>query len=63
LLVDSDSEPINTLDKLMQPEKPRLGGAVAIVVFVAVLLAFTIQSDLTTYTQSQLGFKQPYFLL
>lgn len=47
----------------MQPEKPRLGGIAAVVVFIAVLLAFTIQSDLTTYIQTQLGFKQPYFLL
>jgi len=46
----------------MQPEKPRLGGIAAIIVFIAVLLAFTIQSDLTTYIQTQLGFKQPYFL-
>jgi hypothetical protein len=47
----------------MQPEKPRLGGIAAVITFIAVLLAFTAQSDLTTYVQFQLGFKQPYFLL
>ena len=44
-------------------DKPHLGGITAVVVFVAVLLAFTVQSDLTTYVQSQLHFRQPYFIL
>lgn len=46
----------------MEPEKPQLGGVAAVLVFILALLAFTIQSDLTTYIQKQLGFKQPYFL-
>lgn len=44
-------------------DRPRLGGVAAVAVFIAVLLAFTIQSDATTYVQSNLNFKRPYMLL
>ncbi|KZT44647.1 hypothetical protein SISSUDRAFT_976694 [Sistotremastrum suecicum HHB10207 ss-3] len=43
-------------------DRPRLGGVAAVAVFIAVLLAFTIQSDATTYVQSNLNFKRPYML-
>lgn len=47
----------------MRQERPRLGGTPAVIVFIAVLLAFTAQSDLTTYVQRQLEFQKPFFIL
>ncbi|KAJ3558818.1 hypothetical protein NM688_g698 [Phlebia brevispora] len=39
-----------------------LGGKWAIVLFAFVLLAFVIESQFTQYVQTNLGFRQPYFV-
>ncbi|KIJ21773.1 hypothetical protein PAXINDRAFT_165169 [Paxillus involutus ATCC 200175] len=40
----------------------RLGGNFAFVLFIAVLLAFVVEAQLTQYLQTTLGYKQPYFI-
>ncbi|KAH0590764.1 hypothetical protein J132_05461 [Termitomyces sp. J132] len=42
---------------------PRLGGSITVVLFIAILLAFVVQSELTQYVQTILGYRQPFFLL
>lgn len=39
-----------------------LGGATAVILFVLVLLGFVIETQLTQYVQTNLGFRQPYFI-
>ncbi|KAG6336675.1 hypothetical protein ID866_2422 [Astraeus odoratus] len=41
---------------------PRLGGKSAFVLFVVVLLAFVVETQLTQYLQTTLGYKQSYFI-
>ncbi|CCA71397.1 hypothetical protein PIIN_05337 [Serendipita indica DSM 11827] len=41
---------------------PRLGGPVAVILFVAILIAFVVQSAATQYVQTTLGFRKPYLL-
>ncbi|EGO03048.1 hypothetical protein SERLA73DRAFT_176566 [Serpula lacrymans var. lacrymans S7.3] len=41
---------------------PRLGGKAAVALFAVVLFAFVIETQLTQYVQSTLGFRQPYFI-
>ncbi|KAI0257110.1 hypothetical protein BJV78DRAFT_11161 [Lactifluus subvellereus] len=41
---------------------PRLGGKSAVVLFIVVLIAFVVESQLTQYVQSTLHFRQPFFL-
>ncbi|GLB36132.1 hypothetical protein LshimejAT787_0304200 [Lyophyllum shimeji] len=41
---------------------PHLGGSLAIALFVATLLAFVLESQLTQYVQTTLGYRQPFFL-
>ncbi|TFK77118.1 hypothetical protein BDN72DRAFT_807572 [Pluteus cervinus] len=40
----------------------RLGGKMATAVFVLTLLAFVVETELTQYVQTTLGYRQPYFL-
>ncbi|PPQ63790.1 hypothetical protein CVT24_004332 [Panaeolus cyanescens] len=41
---------------------PHLGGKTAVVLFIFVLLAFVIESELTQYVQTTLNYRQPFFL-
>ncbi|KAF9457080.1 hypothetical protein BDZ94DRAFT_288788 [Collybia nuda] len=41
---------------------PRLGGKMAIILFVFTLCAFVAESQLTQYVQTTLGYRQPFFL-
>ncbi|KAF8898766.1 hypothetical protein BD779DRAFT_1485450 [Infundibulicybe gibba] len=43
-------------------QTPRLGGSLAVIVFVFTLLAFVSETQLTQYVQSTLGYRQPFFL-
>lgn len=44
------------------PALPHLGGATAIVLFVFVLAAFVVESELAQYVQTTLEFRQPFFI-
>ncbi|KAF9229261.1 hypothetical protein BS17DRAFT_771239 [Gyrodon lividus] len=39
-----------------------LGGRVALILFITVLLAFVVETQLTQYLQTTLGYKQSYFI-
>jgi len=39
-----------------------LGGPTAVILFVFVLLGFVIETQLTQYVQTNLGYRQPYFI-
>ncbi|RDB29309.1 hypothetical protein Hypma_015545 [Hypsizygus marmoreus] len=41
---------------------PHLGGKLAVALFILALLAFVIESQLTQYVQTTLGYRQPFFL-
>ncbi|KAF8168120.1 hypothetical protein B0H34DRAFT_684272 [Crassisporium funariophilum] len=41
---------------------PRLGGRLAVAIFVFSLIAFVTESQLTQYVQTNLGYRQPFFL-
>ncbi|KIJ68474.1 hypothetical protein HYDPIDRAFT_82755 [Hydnomerulius pinastri MD-312] len=41
---------------------PRLGGRIAVALFIAVLLAFVAETQITQYLQTTLGYKQSYFI-
>ncbi|KAF9568408.1 hypothetical protein CPC08DRAFT_404065 [Agrocybe pediades] len=41
---------------------PHLGGKLAVAVFIFTLLAFVGESQLTQYVQTNLGYRQPFFL-
>ncbi|KDR84970.1 hypothetical protein GALMADRAFT_233487 [Galerina marginata CBS 339.88] len=41
---------------------PQVGGRLAVGIFVFTLLAFVTESQLTQYVQSNLGYRQPFFL-
>ncbi|KAF5356042.1 hypothetical protein D9756_003748 [Leucocoprinus leucothites] len=41
---------------------PQLGGKPAVILFIATLLGFTIESQLTQYVQTNLHYRQPFFI-
>ncbi|KAJ3558952.1 hypothetical protein NP233_g11387 [Leucocoprinus birnbaumii] len=41
---------------------PQLGGKVGVLLFIATLLGFTIESQLTQYVQTNLHYRQPFFI-
>ncbi|KAK2461934.1 hypothetical protein APHAL10511_006397 [Amanita phalloides] len=41
---------------------PRLGGRLAVVVFIFSLIAFVVESQLAQYAQTSLGYRQPFFI-
>ncbi|KAF9787162.1 hypothetical protein BJ322DRAFT_1107239 [Thelephora terrestris] len=43
-------------------DSPRLGGKSALLVFVLVLVAYVVESQLAQYIQATLKYRQPYFL-
>ncbi|KAH9486952.1 hypothetical protein JR316_0001018 [Psilocybe cubensis] len=41
---------------------PHLGGRWAVILFICTLFAFVIESQLTQYVQTNLGYRQPFFI-
>ncbi|KAF8350087.1 hypothetical protein F5887DRAFT_943715 [Amanita rubescens] len=41
---------------------PPLGGTLAVVIFALTLIAFVVESQLTQYVQTTLGYRQPFFI-
>ncbi|KAF9044564.1 hypothetical protein BDZ89DRAFT_1109140 [Hymenopellis radicata] len=44
------------------PSVPHVGRTFAIVVFVSMLIAFVVESEMTQYVQTTLGYRKPFFL-